>query len=89
MEGGDGNTTSLKAEDEVEFLLVEDYKADRLHAKNIRLVARAEEKRELGKVGPGHDAHSSLPQPCGKGCTYWGPCSLGIKLLGHQRITAG
>jgi len=50
LEGGEGDATSLKAEDEVEFLMVEDYKADRLYAKNIRLVARAEEKRELGKV---------------------------------------
>jgi len=52
LEGGEGDATSLKAEDEVEFLMVEDYKADRLYAKNIRLVARAEEKRELGKVNP-------------------------------------
>ena len=50
LEGSDEDASSLKTEDEVEFVIEDDLKADKRYAASLRLVARAEQKRELGKV---------------------------------------
>lgn len=51
-EGSQVDASSLKIEDEVELFVVEDFKADKRYATNLRLIARGEDKRELGQVCP-------------------------------------
>lgn len=50
MEGSSGDASTLKVDDEVEFLLHDDFKIDQQSAIHIKLLVKAEEKRELGQV---------------------------------------
>lgn len=50
MEGSSENAAFLRIEDEVEIHVQDDFKADKRYAVGLRLVARGDQKRELGKV---------------------------------------
>ena len=51
MEGCSEEASSLKVEDEVEFVVEEDFKTDKRYAVGLKLLVRGEQKRELGQVG--------------------------------------
>lgn len=44
------DAASLLVEDEVEFVVEDHFRTDKRHATNLKLLARAAEKRELGTV---------------------------------------
>ncbi len=44
------DASSLKVEDEVEFVVEEDFKADKRYAVGLKLLIRGDQKRELGQA---------------------------------------
>ena len=52
LEGSSEDASSLRVEDEVEYVVEEDFKADKRYASGLKLLVRGNQKRELGQVRP-------------------------------------
>lgn len=70
LDGSSEDASSLSVEDEVEFVVEEDFKADKRYASGLKLLVQGSQKRELGQVSSDFIYLLQLQLPKKMSCTY-------------------